>query len=521
MSVDRALRALRERWAFVLLCVLLGLVGAGAATWFEPRQYSSDVTLYVSLQGQAETSEEAYEANELAKERALSYMPLLTDERVTQPTIDRLGLGIGAGELADRITVTIEPETTVLSAAVRDTTPEGAAAIANALAAEFVGLVGELEQPIGPAPPPPPPPGQPATPTLEPSRMGVQIVRDATPDPTPVSPDVLFNLALGAALGLLVGVAAVVVRAARDTSIRSVTQLQQLASVSVLAEVAHDRQVPNRPLIVDEPFTSARAETFRRLRNNLQFLDGAQDHQVLVVTSARPGEGTSTTACNLAIALAEAGNRVLLLDANLRSPRVADYLGMDPFPGLGNVLIGRMAWPYARQRWNRSALDVLAAGPLSHNPSQLLASHSMADLLSEMRQHYDFVVVDTPALLPVSDAAAVAARADGVVLVVQHRQTTEEQVADAMDALHAVSARLVGTVLTMTRGRYRRNDRVPSYRVPNARTPLPPAASPPPSPPNGLPQPASAEGTPEEDTTIEVSRPVDGVEWRPSPTPRS
>lgn len=527
MNVDRALRALRERRAMVLLCVLLGLLGAGVASYLMPRQYSADVTLYVSLRGQSETSEEAYEANELAKERTLSYAPLLTDERVTQPVIDRLGLPLTTAQLEGRITATVEPETTVLSATVLDTTPQRAADIANALAAEFSGLVGELEQPIGPTAPPPPP-GQPAA---EPSRIGVEVIRNATPQDTPVSPDVPFNLALGTALGLLIGVAAVVVREARDTSIRSVDQLHQLTRAPVLSEIAYDRRVPTRPLIVDEPYASPRAEAFRKLRTNLQFRDRGRGHRVVVVTSARMGEGTSTTACNLAVALAEAGNRVLLMDANLRSPRVADYLGVDPFPGLVDVLTARMVWPYARKRWNRGALDVLPAGPYPHNNSQLLASFSVADLFVDMRNHYDFVIVDTPALLAVSDAAAVAARADGVILAVQHRQTTQEQVTAAMEALNAVSTRLVGTVLTMTRGRLRGGAKVPSYRMPASQVrhdePVVPSPAPPPdvSPPAGQPRPlpegAGGEGARPEGSTEETTDVHDSSAWRPSPTPRS
>lgn len=528
---------LRERWGIAALCIVLGLLGAGVATYLTPRQYSSDVTLYVALQGQADTSEEAYEANELAKERVLSYAPLITDERITQPVIDQLGLGITTAQLDDRVTVTVEPETTVLTAAVRDSTPDGAAAIANALAAEFVGLVGQLEQPIGPPAPAPPAAGQPAQPAPETSRIGVTIIQPAAPLPTPVSPDVPFNLALGAALGLLIGVAAMYVRDARDSSIRSGADLQELVDAPVLTEIAFDRRVSTRPLLVDDPFSSPRAEAFRKLRTNLQFLGGRRGRGVLVVTSARMGEGTSTTACNLAITLAEAGNRVLLVDANLRNPRVADYLGLDPFPGLVDVLAGRMVWHYARKPWNRGAFDVLPAGPVSHDHSQLLASFGLADLLDDMRENYHFIVVDTPALLPVSDAAAVAARADGVVLVVQHRQTSQEQVAVAVAALRSVSARLLGTVLTMRRGRLNREARMSTYRTPPPlpRPDVPPVPAPArteiTSPPTGIPhatpaQTAGNNGTRREGDTESTTRPVperagvDDSERRPSPTPR-
>jgi polysaccharide biosynthesis transport protein len=532
MTVDRALLAVRERWPLVVLCVLLGLLGAGVASYLAPRTYAADVTLYVSLHGQAETSEDAYEANELAKERALSYAPLITDERITQPVIDRLALPMTTAQLDDSITVTVEPETTVISASVRASTPQQAADIANALAAEFEGLVGQLEQPIGStSPPAPPAPGQPAPPAPEPSRIGVQTIRAATPQDTPVSPDVPFNLGLGAALGLVIGMAGVLIRAGRDTSVRSADQLQELAQAPVLAEIAHDRRVPTRPLLVDDPFGSPRAEAFRKLRTNLQFLNGARGRGVIVVTSARMGEGTSTTACNLAITLAEAGNRVLLVDANLRDPEVADFLGVDSVPGLVDVLAGRMVWPYARKTWNRGAFDVLPAGSVAHDHSQLLSSFGLADLLGDMRSHYHFVVVDTPALLPVSDAAAVAARADGVVLVVQHGQTSKEQVTAAVAALRSVSARLLGTVITMRRGRPGKEGRVPTYRTapPAPRRDLqaaPPVhtevTSPPVGIPRAIPEQAITNGKRHEDDAEPAAHAVDGAERRrPSPTPRS
>jgi non-specific protein-tyrosine kinase len=320
------------------------------------------------------------------------------------------------------------------------------------------------------------------------------------------------------------------VRAARDRSVRSAKVLQELTDVPVLAEVAHDRRVPTRPLLVDDPFASPRAEAFRKLRTNLQFLNGARGRGVIVVTSARMGEGTSTTACNLAITLAEAGNRVLLVDANLRDPGVADYLGVDSVPGLVDVLAGRMVWPYARNPWNRGGFDVLPAGSVAHDHSQLLSSFGLADLLDDMRNHYHFIVVDTPALLPVSDAAAVAARADGVVLVVQHGQTSQEQVAAAVSALRSVSARLLGTVLTMRKGRPGPEARVASYRTsPPAprRGEMPPVpvhteiTSPPVGIPRALPERGTTNGTRQEGDEPGSRTPGGAERRRPSPTPRS
>jgi capsular exopolysaccharide synthesis family protein len=469
VSVNEALRVLRARWRVTVLCLLLAVLGAAVVTASLPRQYTSDVTLYVSLQGEAADSDSAYQASQLAKERVVSYAPLLKDERITQPVIDRLQLGVTPAQLASRITVTVQPDTVVLSAAVTDTSPERAAAIANALAEEFVGLVNDLEQPIGSRASTTP--GQPAPPP--PAKIGVQIIRPATPNPVAVSPNSLFNLALGAALGLLLGIGAAFLRNARDTTVRAPRRIEALAGAPVLASVAADRDARRHPVTLGAHPGSAQVEAYRKLRTNLLFLEPGKPHRVIVVTSPSVGEGKSTAACNLALALADAGNRVVLIDVNLRRPQVEQYLGIGPTAGVVNVLAGRIPLRRAVGRWVEGGLDVLTAGPVPFNPSELLASRATAALLDEVRQHYDFVILDTPAILPVTDAATVAARADGVVLVVRYGRTVEEQVTGAVTALDAVQAPLLGVVLMGTPGSRRRRRRAGAYPEPD-RTLLPP-----------------------------------------------
>ena len=340
--------------------------------------------------------------------------PLLQDERITQPVIDRLQLPMTAAQLARHITVTVQPDTVVLSAAVTDTSPDRAAAIANGLAEEFVGLVQQLEQPFGPetaAPTTAPAPaGARATtaPAPAPSpapKIGAQIIRPATAVPVPVAPSVPFNLALGGALGLLVGLAGAFVRDARDTTIRSAAQLRAVTGAPVLAQIATDRGARLHPLTAGAAPASPTVEAFRKLRTNVQFLGADRPHRVITVASATAGEGTSTTACNLALALADAANRVLLVDLNFRSPTVEQYLGMEPSTGAASVLSGRIPANRAVRRWAEGRLDVLTAGGTPPNPSELLASPATAALLADVRAHYDFVIIDTPALLPVTDAA--------------------------------------------------------------------------------------------------------------------
>ncbi len=167
------------------------------------------------------------------------------------------------------------------------------------------------------------------------------------------------------------------------------------------------------------------------------------------MTSALPGEGKSTTAVNLALTSATAGLRTILVEGDLRLPRVADYLGVEDSAGLTTVLAGRADLDDVLQPYGDTGLSVLAAGPIPLNPAALLGSRHMSELLQRLRDRADLVIVDSPPLLPVADAAVLARQADGAVLVVKHGKTTREHLARGLERLRAVDATVLGGVLTM------------------------------------------------------------------------
>jgi non-specific protein-tyrosine kinase len=158
-------------------------------------------------------------------------------------------------------------------------------------------------------------------------------------------------------------------------------------------------------------------------------------------------EGKSTTACNLAITLAKAGWHVVLVEADLRRPRIARYLGIEGSAGLTSVLIGKAAIADVLQPWGDEPLSVLPSGPIPPNPSELLSSENMKHTISELTDLGDIVLVDAPGLLPVTDAAVLARICDGTLLVTRYGKTRREQVAQAVKRLDAVDARLLGCVL--------------------------------------------------------------------------
>jgi capsular exopolysaccharide synthesis family protein len=179
----------------------------------------------------------------------------------------------------------------------------------------------------------------------------------------------------------------------------------------------------------------------------LQFLDIADRPKTIVVTSSLPGEGKSTTAVNLAITLADAGSRVALVDADLRRPSIAEYMGLEGEVGLTTVLIGQADLQDALQPWGDRHLHVLTSGQVPPNPSELLGSRSMATLLTQLASQYDMVLIDTPPLLPVTDAAILAKITGGAVVVAGAGTVQRQQLADGLGSLEDVGARVLGVVL--------------------------------------------------------------------------
>jgi capsular exopolysaccharide synthesis family protein len=169
----------------------------------------------------------------------------------------------------------------------------------------------------------------------------------------------------------------------------------------------------------------------------------------VVVTSTRDGEGKSTVSVNLAPVVAETGRRVLLIGADMRRPRIGELLGIEGGVGLSNLLAGQRELDEVLQEWGDSGLVVLPCGPIPPNPSELLGGPRMSEVLAACAERFDLVIIDTPPLRPVTDAAVVAANADGAILVFWHGHTKRNHLRAAVQALEAVNARVLGCVLNM------------------------------------------------------------------------
>ncbi len=430
MGLRDYLRVVRRHWWLPLTALLLALAAALVVNVRTPPVYASAVTFFFATPSDA--SADLLPASMFSQSRLKSYAALLTSDRITVPLSRTPGLGLTAREVGERITAETVADTVMLRVSVEDRSRARAQLLATALVGEFRAVIGSLETNTRN--------GQAA--------VRVEVVEGPRLEDDPVAPRPLDNLALAAMVGLLVGAASVVAREVTDSTVRTVEALQDLVSVPVLARVPIDAEAPARsgPFVSDTD--SPRAEALRQLRTSLQYADPDHPVRTIAVTSAVPEEGRSATACSLALLFAEAGRRVLIVDAELRRSRLASFLGRGNAAGLSTVLVGAASVEQALQPWG-AGLWLLSTGQSPPNPSELLSSPRMTELVDELRGRFDIVIFDCPPLLAVTDAAVVAACADGALLVVRARKTKNAQVTAAARALRAVDARILGCVLNM------------------------------------------------------------------------
>ena len=435
MELRDYLRILRGSWVLITLLTLLG-VGAGAAySIVTTPKFSSSAKVFVSTSN-GSTVSELQQGNTFTQQRVKTYADLVSTPIVLLPVIDQLGLDLTGEELAEQVSATAPLDTTLIEITVTDVDPALAAQIATAVSESLTDVVSSIEASETPE-------GEPTSP------VRLTLVQHAAVPQAPVSPNVLLNVALGGLVGLALGIGLAVLRETLDTRIRNERDVELVTETPIIGGIVFDPKASERPLIVHADPRSPRAESFRTLRTNLYFLDADRANRSFVVTSSVESEGKSTTTANLAIALADAGARVLLVDADLRRPKQADYLGLEGAVGLSDVLIGRADLQDVVQRWGRNSMFVLPAGAIPPNPSELLGSTAMVELIAEANRSFDVVLFDCPPLLPVTDAAILSRNVGGSIVVVAAGRTHRGQLKGAMAALANVDAPVSGVVMTM------------------------------------------------------------------------
>ena len=286
----------------------------------------------------------------------------------------------------------------------------------------------------------------------------VRILDRATTPRFPVSPRLTFNLAVGFFAGLLLGMLLVLAIEALDNTVKTPEAAEALVGAPLLGMLpilAHARQrtaenATERDLTVFKDPTSAAAEACRSIRTNLMFLSAEKEVHVLVVTSPGPQDGKTTAAISLAVTMAQGGARVLLVDTDMRKPRIHRSFGLKPDRGLSTVMMGDAKLADVICHSEVPNLDVLPCGPTPPNPAELIHTDRFREILDQCRRDYGRVVMDSPPAAFVTDPAILGNLADGVVLVVRAGHTTREAVSFARRQISDARARILGVVINRT-----------------------------------------------------------------------
>lgn len=438
MSVARALGVLRRRWYIVLAAALVGGLGAFLASSAVTPVYHSTASLYFSLRTGSSGSDinqgSAYTQNQM-----LSFARLATSSVVLEPVTDELGDTLTETALRRMMTVTIPQNTVILDIRVGSTDPQRAARVANAVADSLI----EVVDAVAPAD------------AEGGSTVTARTIEPATPATFQSYPNKQQNAVLGGLAGFLLAAIAVVLASFLDTRVRSDTALKQITELPLLGAIEQSSTSTDpRPVTIRQSNGSA-AESFRQLRAGLRFASASHTTRSLAVTSSVPGEGKTWLAANLAVVLAETGRRVLVIDADLRKPRIADAFGLIRTVGLTTILVDGLPLGEVVQAWPGSSLDILASGAVPPNPAELLASPRMKELVHEAVERYDLVVIDTAPILVVADAAVIAQQVDSTLLVADTTHVRRAQLAASIDVLERSGAHIAGVVLNRVKPRPR------------------------------------------------------------------
>lgn len=419
-------QAIRRRLWVVILCFAAATLAAVALTVQAEKTYSATTALLVRTSTAVEP-QRAVDTN----------LQLLSLPVIAERTAQRLP-GLSQDEVEATITSEQQGESDIIEVTATDSSPQRAASIANGYAEEFLAFRRGASRE-----------------RLETAR--IQIVEPAAPSSDPVSPKPVRNLIFGALIGLLLGLGLALLLEQLDRRLKRGEDLADATGLPLLATIPK-RKAFDRKHLGHGSLSPAETEVFRLLRANLRYFKVKQDLKSVVVTSAEPGEGKTLVSLGLALAAVTSGEKVLLLEADLRDPGLSRVLKLPATGGLSLALtesddgdaLARAVTPVAAgdlaDAVGDTILDVVPAGAIPPNPTELIESQRMRDLLALAEESYDFVVIDTPPVLVVSDAMPLIAASSGVLAVSGLGVSTRTSAADLAEQLERLGVTTFGLV---------------------------------------------------------------------------
>lgn len=435
----------RRKWTVILVTALA--IGAAAGfTFTQESKYAAETTIVV---GQAGGLVQPQNANAIQPFSA-TMTELIKSTVVADAVVRQLDLPLSSQSLLSRISVSFNPESAALKVSVVDHDPSQARAIARQVGIVFSDLVksrfGTTEATTNQSSANPP--------------LTAAVWDPAHVVPGKVQPKPKQNLIIASLLGLVLGLLAAFLRDYFDRSLRGTTAIENAFGVPVIAQIPSLGKRLKRPRMVWNDDHDDSAEAFRTLRANLQYVGLNKPLRTILITSPGPGQGKTTVCANLAMALAQSGSSVVAVETDLRRPVLSGLFGIPSSnQGLTNVLVGEgelaqilyrldIAPPPGSMANHGGKVTVLPCGPLPPNPSEILASSQMKQLIEALESAFDYVLLDSPPILLVADTLELAKLADGVIVVVRSTSATTDEARELHSLAQRLAINLVGTVVT-------------------------------------------------------------------------
>ncbi|MDU1064597.1 MAG: polysaccharide biosynthesis tyrosine autokinase [Cutibacterium avidum] len=428
MKFTNLVKLTRRRLGTILLCTLLGVAAGVGLLLATPATYTASATAYIRVSvASSSTGSEAnsyYSASQLASQKAKAFVPVFTSQTVAQRVIKDLGLSMTPDELASNIIATNEANSLTIKVSATASSATLARNIANSVISESSKQVKSLEGKNSP----------------------VQVVMMTPADLSQAkkAPSPAKYIIAGLLAGIILGYAIALIRHLADRRIHTVDDITDRIEKPILATIPTSSTIETHSTDLTDDFKAA--EAMRKLRTNLRYAMIDSTSKVILVTSSVLGEGKSSVAGNLAKVMALAGDDVILIDADLRRPKVQKNFDLDDGLGLPEVLIGAAPLDQALRTTPTTGLSVLPCTDPPPNPSELLGSEHMSELLSFLAQDH-VVIVDAPPVLPVTDSVILSQLADTVVVVAQVGRTTVDQVESTVSSIENAGGVVSGIVL--------------------------------------------------------------------------
>jgi polysaccharide biosynthesis transport protein len=419
---------IRKRlWLIVIITSFMMAATAIFSLFIMTPVYEAKATLIIGHATQTQDQKIGYDDILMFQKLVKTYSQLAKSETVGKEALEASGYGIGYPAFQDMLKVTSMSDTQILEISVSDGNPNEAADLANTVSRVFVKKANELMD-----------------------AGNVKIMEEALPPITPKSPKPLFYTVIVALIGFALSIGLVLLIEYMDNTIRCEDDISKRLNIPVLASIP---LVPGRKnkstcvkLVDIKGSKSSVSELYRTLRTNIKFISFQKEAKTIVVTSPGPNDGKSLVTSNLAITMASARNKVLLIDCDLRKPMINRYFALSYALGLADILADNIPYKDAISSSRIENLDIMPCGSKLRNPSEMLDSNRMKELLDNLRKEYDYILLDTPPVVVVTDAALLASKCDSTILILSYGQTSIEGAIKAKELLDNVNARILGAV---------------------------------------------------------------------------